>query len=113
MADNVGHLVADAIAWEQLEPGVRRKILGHNPMMMMVLVDFKRGAVGALHSHPHTQAAYVQSGAFDVTIDGETRRLKAGDGYLVPSGKVHGVVALEDGALIDVFTPVREDFLAG
>jgi quercetin dioxygenase-like cupin family protein len=107
------HLAADAVAWEQLEPGIRRKILGYNDAMMMTLVEFRQGAVGALHSHPHTQMAYVQSGVFDVTIDGETRRLKAGDGYLIPSGQVHGVVALEDGVLVDVFTPMREDFVAG
>lgn len=107
------HLADDAVAWEELEPGVRRKILGWNDAMMMTLVEFGRGAVGAIHSHPHSQMAYVQSGVFDVTIAGETKRLKAGDAYLIPSGVLHGVVAIEEGVLVDVFTPMREDFVAG
>lgn len=105
-------VVADAIAWEDLGGGVRRKILGWNPDMMMTRVAFEAGAIGALHRHPHRQCAVVESGVFDVTIDGRTQRLSAGDGYIVPSNVLHGVVALEPGVLLDVFTPMREDFLA-
>jgi quercetin dioxygenase-like cupin family protein len=48
---------------------------------------------------------------FEVTIDGVTQTIAAGGAYIVPSGLVHGVRALEAGKLIDSFTPVREDFL--
>jgi quercetin dioxygenase-like cupin family protein len=48
---------------------------------------------------------------FDVTIAGRTERLKQGDSFLVPSGAVHGAVAIEAGVLLDVFTPMREDFV--
>jgi quercetin dioxygenase-like cupin family protein len=100
-----------AIAWTDLGGGVKRKILGWNPAMMMVRVDFATGAIGAVHTHPHHQCAVIESGVFDVTIEGRTRRLKAGDGYVVPSNAPHGVVAIEAGALVDIFTPAREDFL--
>lgn len=102
----------DAVAWQDLGAGVRRKILGHNGTMMMVRVAFETGAIGPLHSHPHVQCAVVEKGSFDVTIDGRTRRLATGDGYMVPPDVVHGVVALEPGILLDIFTPIREDFLS-
>ncbi|MCG5241572.1 cupin domain-containing protein [Azospirillum doebereinerae] len=105
--------VKDAtVDWQDLGAGVRRKILGYNDAMMMVRVEFETGAIGPLHSHPHVQCAVVEKGAFDVTIDGRTQRLATGDGYIVPPNVVHGVVALEPGVLLDVFTPIREDFLA-
>lgn len=101
----------DAVAWEDLGGGVRRKILGWNATMMMTRVAFAAGAVGAQHRHPHHQCAVVESGVFDVTIEGRTQRLGPGDGYIVPSNGLHGVVAIEPGVLLDVFTPLREDFL--
>ena len=99
------------IAWEEMGGGIRRKILGYDPTMMMTVVDFTKGAVGAIHHHPHTQVTYVQRGSFEVEIDGKKKILRAGDCFLIPSDVKHGVVALEDATLIDVFTPIREDFL--
>lgn len=97
--------------WTDLGNGVRRRVRLTLPEMMVVEFAFETGAVGALHSHPHIQSSYVAEGSFDVTIAGETKRLEKGGGYIVPSGLVHGVVALEPGLLVDVFTPLREDFL--
>jgi quercetin dioxygenase-like cupin family protein len=99
------------IAWEAAEPGVRRKIMAYGADLMIVRVIFEAGAVGKAHQHPHRQASYVESGLFDVTIDGKTARLGAGDTFFVPSDLVHGVVALEAGQLIDSFTPMRAEFL--
>ncbi|MFD0463853.1 cupin domain-containing protein [Microvirga aerilata] len=58
------------------------------------------------------QCSLVEQGVFDVTVAGRTERLKQGDSFLVPSGAVHGAVAIEAGVLLDVFTPMREDFVA-
>ena len=96
---------------ETVDAGVTRQILGHDPQLMMVRVVFEKGAVGSMHSHPHRQVTFVERGSFDVTIAGQTSRLQGGDCFFVPPDAVHGVVALEDGALVDVFTPTREDFL--
>jgi quercetin dioxygenase-like cupin family protein len=96
---------------EQVEPGITRQVLGHDDELMMVRITFRRGAVGALHEHRHRQFTYVESGSFDVTVDGKTTVLSAGDCFFVAPHAVHGVVALEDGALVDVFTPAREDFI--
>jgi quercetin dioxygenase-like cupin family protein len=88
----------------QVDAGVTRQILGHDPQLMLVRVTLRKGAVAALHTHPHRQVTYVESGAFEATVDGSTT-------YLVPPGAPHGVTALENGVLIDVFTPAREDFI--
>ena len=94
----------------QLDGSTRRVILDL-PELMLVEFTFTKGGVGALHSHPHVQSSYIADGVFDVTIDGVTQRIGAGGAYIVPSGLVHGVVAIEAGKLIDSFTPRREDFL--
>jgi quercetin dioxygenase-like cupin family protein len=98
-------------AWDITGDGVRRQVLGHGTELMIVRVEFVAGAVGALHHHPHRQATYVADGRFDVTVGNETSVLVAGDCFYAAADEVHGVRALEDGALIDVFTPVRKDFL--
>lgn len=94
-----------------LAPGNTRRVLIHTPELMQVEFGFEQGAVGALHSHPHVQVSYVAEGRFEVTIDGQTEVVEQGGSFIVPSGLVHGVVALEAGRLVDVFTPMRADFL--
>jgi quercetin dioxygenase-like cupin family protein len=98
--------------WDAVAPGVRRQILGHGPDLMLVRVDFEKGATGALHHHPHRQVTWIARGAFDVTIGGETKRLGVGDCFFASADIEHGVSAIEEGTMIDVFTPAREDFLA-
>ncbi|MCF8324673.1 MAG: cupin domain-containing protein [Leadbetterella sp.] len=99
------------VEWIELGGGIKRKVMAYDDQMMVVKVAFEAGGIGAMHSHPHTQASYVASGKFDITIDGKTKTLKGGDVYFVPSDLMHGAVCLEDGELIDVFHPLREDFL--
>lgn len=94
----------------QLDGSTRRVVLDL-PELMLVEFSFEKGGIGALHSHPHVQTSYIASGLFEVTIDGVTQTIGAGGAYIVPSGLVHGVRALEAGKLIDSFTPRREDFL--
>jgi len=92
-------------------PGVTRQLLARGGGMMAVEFTFRQGSVGALHHHPHEQIGYVVSGRFEFTMDGNVTVLGPGDTYYVRPDAVHGVVCLEDGALLDVFTPQREDFL--
>jgi quercetin dioxygenase-like cupin family protein len=94
-----------------LGSGVSRQILGYNKDLMMVKVIFKKGAIGVVHSHVHTQTTYCASGEFDFNVGGETRIVREGDVLYIPSEMLHGVVCLEAGVLIDTFNPVREDFL--
>lgn len=91
--------------------GVTRRILAAGGKMMAVEVVFKKGAVGAVHTHPHEQISYVLKGKFEFQADGKTEIIKTGDSYYTTPNQPHGVVALEDGILLDIFTPQREDFL--
>ena len=103
----------EGVEWEVAGEGVRRKILAYDENLMMVRVEFKSGAVGYLHTHPHRQVTYVESGRFEVEISGKKEVLGRGDCFIVEPDEPHGVAALEDGGLVDVFTPAREDFLRG
>jgi len=102
---------SNEIGWEQLGNGVKRKVLGYDEQIMMVVIHFEKGAVGSLHHHVHRQVSYVASGKFEVTINGEQQILQTGDCFFAAPDLVHGVTALEQGSLVDVFTPAREDFL--
>ena len=102
--------ISDILA-SDLGEGVSRKLLASGGDMMTVQFTFVQGAVGTPHTHVHEQVGYVLQGRFELTLGGEKTIIEAGDTYYVPSNTVHGVVALEDGVLLDVFTPQREDFL--
>lgn len=110
-AKNQTFIAAAEVEWETVGDGVRRRIMAYGDQLMTVLVEFKKDAIGYLHRHPHVQISYVQSGSFEVSIDGVKRVLSAGDLFHVQGDLEHGVVALEDGVLLDMFTPMREDFL--
>ena len=105
-------VASEDVAWTTVGAGVRRQILGHGPDLMLVRVDFARDAVGAVHHHPHRQVTYVAAGRFAVQVGDARRELGPGDSFFAVAHVPHGVVALEEGTLIDVFTPAREDFLA-
>lgn len=106
-------ILSGEMEWEQVDPGVKRKIMGYNDEIMMVQVHFDKGGIGTNHQHVHSQTTYVVSGKFEVNIDGKKQVLEAGDGFYVAPNLDHGAVCLEEGVLIDTFSPVREDFLAG
>lgn len=97
--------------WIDLGGGVSRQVLGYNAHLMIVQFRFEAGGVGAPHHHIHSQSAVVQSGVFELAINGEKKVLKAGDGYFVDPNVVHSAVCLEGGVLIDAFSPARTDFL--
>jgi len=106
-------ILTGKMEWEELGGGVSRKFLGWDNQIMMVQVKFEKGAEGTPHQHFHTQATYVASGKFEFTIDGEKQIVEGGDGVYIEPNLVHGALCLEPGILIDVFSPVREDFLSG
>ncbi len=91
--------------------GVSRRVLAHTAQLMIVEVNFEAGGVGAVHTHPHCQNTYVRSGRFRFTVDGEDVEVGPGDTLAFPSNLPHGTLCLEAGTLLDIFTPMREDFL--
>ena len=104
--------IADSdVEWEILDDFCKRKIMAFNEGLMIVKVHFKKGGIGAIHQHIHTQGSYVESGVFEVIIAGEKKILQQGDVFFIPPSTDHGVVALEEGILVDSFNPMREDFI--
>lgn len=105
-------VVAKATPKEDLGGGVFRQILGYGPEIMMARIWFEKDAVGEVHTHPHSQTTFIESGKFEVFIDGEKRVLEAGDCTYIAPNLQHGLVCVETGVLLDAFSPVREDFLS-
>jgi len=92
--------------------GVERKVLSYSKNLMACELTFEKGAVGAPHSHPHEQIGYIISGKLVYQEEGcEDKILGTGDTYYVAPNVVHGVKILEDTKLLDIFTPMREDFV--
>ena len=92
--------------------GVIRKVLAYSKNLMTVELHFEKGAVGAPHSHPHEQIGYIISGKLVYQEAGcEDKILGTGDTYYVAPNVVHGVQILEETKLLDIFTPMREDFV--
>lgn len=97
---------------QELGGGVTRKILAYSQHLMTVELHFEKGAEGALHKHPHEQVGYIVSGSLIYKEEGrEDQVLKVGDSYYVPPDTIHGVITLEETVLLDVFTPMRDDFI--
>lgn len=99
------------IGLEDIGGGIKRKITAHNENLMCVEVHFEKGAVGAMHSHPHEQITYILSGRFEFNVGGAKKALSAGDSTYKQPHIEHGAVCLEAGVLLDIFTPSRTDFL--
>ena len=96
---------------ENAAPGVARKVLAYCDKAMCVVNEFDEGAVGAIHSHPHTQITFVAQGRFRFTVGDEVKEVAKGDTLCKQNGIKHGCVCLEKGVLVDFFTPMREDFV--
>jgi quercetin dioxygenase-like cupin family protein len=100
-----------SIPVEQLEPGIERQmIVGENLMICRLRISPK--VVTPAHDHPHEQMTLVERGRVLFTIGDEQRLAQAGDVLHFPSGTWHGATMLdEEVILVDIFSPIREDFL--
>ena len=97
---------------KQLAPGVNLNLAWGDKLMLSV-VELEPGSTVPMHSHPHEQAGIVLEGEFDLTIGGETKRVRKGDMYIIPGGVEHAVFTGAVRAIaLDIFHPVREDYKA-
>jgi len=101
---------SDAVPVEML-PGVVRRTLCSADRMTICEFTLDKDAVVPLHTHEHEQAGYVVRGRVIFEIGGETRELRAGDGYLIGSNVPHATTALEESVAIDIFSPPRTEYL--
>lgn len=96
----------------EMFPGVTRRTLVSGANATLVEIRLATGAEVPEHTHPHEQAGYVASGRVMLRFsDGEQRELATGASYLIPGGEPHFVRALEAATLVEVFAPVREEFV--
>jgi quercetin dioxygenase-like cupin family protein len=91
--------------------GVRLKTLVFGDRTSLCEVRLGRGAIIPEHSHPHEQTGYMVSGRMVFDIGGERFVAEAGTSWCIPGGVEHGVEVVEDSVVIEVFSPVREDYL--
>ena len=92
------------------EPGLKRQVMSYSPSMMLVRHTMVKGWVGAKHSHPHEQMVYIVRGRIRFEHPGGTFEVGPGDSFLVPGGVDHQASAVEDSEVLDIFTPMREDY---
>ena len=90
-------------------PGIQ-SAMEHSDGVTFGCVSLEEGTVAPIHSHPHEQWTYVLEGQMEFTLDGEKQLLLPGMGALIPSNVLHGAFAVTACKVIDVFTPVREDY---
>jgi len=96
---------------EQLAEGIERQMIWGERLMMCRLI-LQPQVVTAVHSHPHEQMTIVERGRVRFTIDGQERIASQGDVLHFPPHIEHGATMLdEEVVLIDIFSPIREEFL--
>ena len=104
-------IYSNDVPFQDLGGGVKRRVLAYQDPLMIVEVVFEKGGVGTVHTHPHCQNTYVKSGRFRFTVAGEDVEVGPGDTLAFPPDVLHGTLCLEAGTLLDIFTPMRKDFV--
>jgi len=91
--------------------GVHLKTIVYGNQTLMVEVKFEKDAVIPPHGHPHEQTGYLISGQLEFVVNGETIIADPGDSWNIPGDVEHSAVAIDETVVIEVFSPVREDYL--
>ena len=97
---------------EQLNPAIGRQMI-HTETMTLARITLRKGALVPRHEHPNEQIATVLEGRLRFVVWNEERVVVAGESVPLPANVPHEVEALEDSVVLDVFSPVREDWLRG
>jgi unsaturated pyranuronate lyase len=92
-------------------PGIRRKTLSYGGSTLMAEFRLRAGFPLPVHHHPQEQTGYLVAGRLRLTIGDETHEAGPGDSWSIPGGVPHGAEVLEDSVAVEVFSPVREDYL--
>jgi quercetin dioxygenase-like cupin family protein len=93
------------------ESGLSRQVLAYSGNLMLVRHLMERGWIGARHSHPHEQLVYIVRGHICFQGCASTFDARTGDSFVVPGGIEHQATAVEESEVLDIFTPVREDYV--
>jgi quercetin dioxygenase-like cupin family protein len=103
---------ADFEHYTELLAGVRLKTLVHGERTLMTEVRFDKGAVVPVHHHPQEQTGRLITGAMRFTVNGDLIMVRPGDSWNLAANVPHGAEALEESVVVEVFSPLREDYLA-
>ena len=106
------HIDWNSLPVEQLNPQVSRRAI-HTEGLTIARLQMQKGAVVPEHHHVHEQVATVERGALQFWFGDKEVILRDGQSVAIPSNVPHKVIALEDTVVVDVFTPHRDDWLAG
>jgi quercetin dioxygenase-like cupin family protein len=91
--------------------GIEQKTVVHGDKTLMVEFRLNKDAALPLHSHPHEQTGYLVSGQIRLTIGSELHKVLPGDSWCIPGGVQHGAEIVTDSVAVEVFAPVREEYL--
>ena len=95
-----------------MNPLLARQVI-HGVNTTIARLEITKGAVVPLHHHVNEQMSMMLSGSLRFVVDGVESIVKAGEVMVIPPNAPHMVEALEDSLVIDVFSPVRADWLNG
>jgi len=91
--------------------GIRLKTLVHGQKTLLCEFRIERGRLLPSHKHPHEQTGYLVSGHMKLMIGDEQFDVEPGDSWCIPGDVEHAAEVLEDSVAVEVFSPVREDYL--
>ncbi len=94
---------------KELYPGFSARLV-HTEDVTITYVDIDQGAELPEHKHVHAQVTSLLAGECEMTVGNETRKMKAGDVFVIPSNVLHSLKAYTACKVVDVFTPPREDY---
>jgi quercetin dioxygenase-like cupin family protein len=97
--------------YQQAVEKIRMKTLAHGGKTLLTEFRLEEGALLPRHSHPHEQTGYLVSGRMELTIGSETFSVEPGDSWCIPGDIEHNGLALKDSVAVEVFSPVREEYL--
>jgi quercetin dioxygenase-like cupin family protein len=94
-------------------PGIERKTLVHGERTLATEFRMKAGSSLPVHAHPYEQTGYLVAGRVRLSIGGQASEATAGASWCIPADVPHGAEILEDSVALEIFSPVRSDYLPG
>ncbi|MCK5197341.1 MAG: cupin domain-containing protein [Spirochaetales bacterium] len=101
----------DIEGYKEVIPGVKLKTLSYGDKTLLSEFLIEQGNSLPKHHHPCEQTGYLISGSMLLTIGNETFEVTPGDSWAIKSNVLHSTAAVKDSVVIEVFSPVREEYL--
>lgn len=99
------------VGYRRVVAGIEQKTLVYGEKTLMVEFRLHNGAILPQHAHPHEQTGFLVSGRIRLAIGEEVHEVLPGDSWCIAGGEQHGAEIIEDSVAIEVFSPVRKEYL--